>query len=105
MFWLGAVATLAALVVWVFWRVGRLWLGAGVLLMWSAFSAVNAVRCGRIHSFITAPVYVLGAAGLALDALGVVDARGWLTWIVVSGLVLSNIAERPFGKYFRRAPR
>jgi hypothetical protein len=100
-FWLAALVTLAALAVWAFWRVGRLWLGAGVLLMWSVFSAANALRCGRIHSVVTAPVYLLGAAAMGLDATGVLDARRWLPWVLVLGLVLAHVAERRFGRYLR----
>jgi hypothetical protein len=101
-FWLAAVLTLAALVVWAFWRVGRLWLGTAVLLMWSVFSAANALRCGRVHSVVTAPVYLVGAAAMGLDALGVLDARGWLPWVLVAGLVLAHVVERRFGRYLRR---
>ena len=107
-FWLAALVTLAALTLWAFWHVGGLWLGAGVLLMWSVFSAVNALRCGRVHSIITAPVYLLGAAAMGLNAVGVMDARTWLPWGLASGLVLAHLAERPFGRYLRRrrpAPR
>ncbi len=108
MFWIAALVTLAVLLVWAMWRVGRLWLGAGVLLMWSVFSAANALRCGRIHSIVTAPVYLFSAAALGLDALGVLNARGWLPWFLVCGLVLAHVAEWPFGNYLRRrtpAPR
>jgi hypothetical protein len=104
-FWAAALVTLGALVVWAFWRIGRLWLGASVLLMWSLFSAVNAVRCGRIHSIVTAPVYLLGAAAMGLHALRVVDARGWLPWLLVAGLVLAHVAERRFGRYRRARVR
>ena len=105
MFWLAAAITLAALLAWVLWHIGRLWLGAGVLLMWSAFSVVNAIRCGRTHSIITAPIYLLGAASLTLDALGFVDTRDWLPWVLVCGLLLANVAERPFGRYLLRTRR
>jgi hypothetical protein len=107
-FWLAALVTLAALILWALRRVGGLWLGAGVLLMWSVFSTANALRCGRVHSIMTAPVYLLGAAAIGLDAIGVVDARGWLPWVLASGLVLAHVAEWPFGRYLRRrgpAPR
>jgi hypothetical protein len=72
-----------------------------VLLMWSVFSAANALRCGRIHSVVTAPVYLLGAAAMGLDAAGVLDARRWLPWVLVLGLVLAHVAERRFGRYLR----
>jgi hypothetical protein len=104
-FWLAALITLAALGLWAFWHVGRLWLGAGVLLMWSAFSAINALRCGRVHSIITAPVYLIGAAAMGLDAMGVMDVRAWLPWVLVLGLVLAHAAERRFGGYLRRFRR
>jgi hypothetical protein len=101
-FWLAALLTIAALIAWGVWHAGRLWLGAAVLLMWTAFSAVNAFRCGRVHSVMTAPVYLLGAAAMGLDRLGQLDARRWLPWVLAAGLILAHAAERRLGRYLRR---
>ena len=64
-FW-GALGVSLACLVPLFLLPGlRAWLGCAVLLMWSAFFAANAVRCRRMHSIISVPVYLLAAAVMA----------------------------------------
>ena len=69
MFWAAALTTLGCLVASFFLRSGRAWLGVGVLLMWTAFSLVNAIRSRRVHSIVSLPVYLGAAVALAGSAM------------------------------------
>jgi hypothetical protein len=99
-FWTAAVLTLVALLVSAFFRAARAWIGCAVLLMWCAISTVNAVRARRIHSLISAPVYLLAAIALAGSASGLIDVEVWLVWVLGGGLIAANLTERVMGKYF-----
>ena len=44
----------------------------------------NAARCGRLHCYITGPVFLMGAALAALRGLD----RRLLSWNIVSAVVL-----------------
>ena len=47
------------------WTVALAWMGAGCVL--------NALRCHRVHCYLSGPALVLGAALAALIATGAVD--------------------------------
>ena len=49
----------------VVWAIAFIWMGAGCLL--------NAMRCHRLHCYISGPVFLLGAVVVALLAAGLVD--------------------------------
>ncbi len=70
-FWLTIAVTLCALVPFALFPRMRAWLGCAVLLMWACFFTANAMRSRRTHSIISAPVYLLAAALLAGNALGI----------------------------------
>ena len=68
----------------------------------------NALRCGRIHCYITGPFFLVMAAVTLLYGLGVLPLgrNGWsligLT-ILAGGIVLCCLPEMLFGKY-RKVP-
>ena len=63
----------------------------------------NAARCGRIHCYITAPLFLLAAGFVVLDAFGVVALRPSLFLLIVFGACcLAHCAEIPLGKYRKR---
>ena len=99
MFWAAALTTLGCLVASFFLRSGRAWLGVGVLLMWTAFSLVNAIRSRRVHSIVSLPVYLGAAEALAGSAMGRVDVQIWMIWLLGAGMIAANLSERVFGRY------
>jgi hypothetical protein len=98
-YWGGVLATLACLVACFFVRSGRMWIGLGVLLMWTAFSLANAVRSRRVHSIMSAPVYLVAAVALAGVATGRIDVEVWMIWVIGAGMIAANLSERVVGKY------
>lgn len=100
-----AMVVVAARAASVAWRTG-VWTVALVIM--GVGCAVNAIRCGRIHCYITAPFFFLMALVTLLYGLGILSIRGsaWnligLT-VLVGAIVLSCLPEMLFGKY--RLPR
>jgi hypothetical protein len=78
------------------WAIAFAWMGTGC--------ALNALRCGRRHCFISGPVLWLGAIATGLVALGVLSSRNTLGAIVNGTLALaalSFLSERFWGLYTR----
>ena len=77
-----------------------LWIAA--LGVAGALCVANAVRCRRLHCFITGPVFLTGALLSALNAAGVTRIP-WmkLGWGVVIGATAGMIIEALTGKYAR----
>ncbi len=70
----------------------------------------NAVRCGRLHCYLTGPFFLVMAFAALLYGLGILPLgrHGWnllsLT-VLVGGLALCCLPERFFGKYRRGRAR
>jgi hypothetical protein len=82
------------------WAAGLAWMGTGC--------ALNALRCGRRHCFISAPVLWLGAIGAGLVALGFISAQSALGETVNGALglaALSFLCEWFWGLYAGRNVR
>jgi hypothetical protein len=76
------------------WAVAFAWMGTGCVL--------NALRCGRLHCYISGPVLWLGAIAAALAGFGVVPGRNALGYVInlTAGLtVLSFLSEWVWGMY------
>ena len=99
---------------WLLWRVPLLVFVVGLflgplarMLLWTpAFLVagtaclVNASRCGRIHCFITGPLYLLAAAATMLRSLEVLTiAWAWISFGVPAGTLAAYAVERVLGKY------
>ena len=98
-FWLTILVTLCALVpIAVFPRI-RGWVGCAVLLMWACFFTANAIRSRRVHSIISAPVYLVAAALLGGTASGFIAVDIWMVWVLGAGIIAANLSERFAGKY------
>lgn len=98
-FWAAIGLTLVTVVPFTFFPAMRAWLGCAVLLMWCAFFTANAVRSRRLHSIISAPVYLLAALALAGKATNTVEVEIWMVWVLGAGIIAANLSERIFGKY------
>ena len=98
-FWLTIVVTLCALVPIALFPRMRGWVGCAVLLMWTCFFTANAIRSRRVHSIISAPVYLLAAALLAGTASGFIAVDIWMVWVLGAGIIAANLSERFAGKY------
>jgi hypothetical protein len=99
LFWGAAVVTFGSLAVSIFVGSARAWIGVGVLLIWTAFSIVNAVRSRRVHSIVSAPVYFAAAAALTATATGRLDVQTWMIWMLGGGMLAANLGERILGRY------
>jgi len=69
------------------------------MLMWTCFFTANAIRSRRLHSVISAPVYLLAAALLAGNAAGLIAVDIWMVWVLGAGIIAANLSERFLGKY------
>lgn len=77
------------------WAGAFAWMGTGCVL--------NALRCARLHCFISAPVLWLGAIAAALVGLGIVSAPHALEDVVnatVILVVMSWLPEWFRGRYY-----
>ena len=99
LFWSAALLTLVCVVASFSLLSGRAWLGVGVLVMWTAFSLINAIRSRRLHSIVSAPVYLGAAVALAGSAIGRIDVQIWMIWLLGAGMIAANLSERFFRKY------
>jgi hypothetical protein len=71
---------------------------------------LNALRCGRLHCYLTGPFFLLMAAATLLHGFEILwlGPNGWLwlglTLVVVGGGILWYLPERLWGKYSSRSP-
>lgn len=94
------------LIVGAYWNALLYWLWIPGFVMAGAACAWNARRCGRLHCYVTGPLYLLAAACLACAAAGFIELRPGPFLVVVVGIsLLAQLAERPFGRYRRRTVR
>jgi hypothetical protein len=82
------------------WNRGRVWLWVPAFVVMGAGCLTNIARCGRIHCYVTGPLFLLAAVFVALSAVGIVTLHPGLFLLVVFGVCcLAQCAEGPFGKY------
>ncbi len=81
------------------WSTALIWMGTACM--------VNALRCGRLHCYLTGPFFLLMAVATALHGFEILwlGPNGWLwlglTLIIVGGGILWYLPERLWGKYAR----
>lgn len=84
------------------WSRGRVWLWVPAFAVMGAGCLANTARCGRIHCYITGPLFLLAAVFVALSAFGIVVLHPNLFLLVVFGACcLGHCAEIPLGRYRR----
>jgi len=61
---------------------------------------VNARRCGRLHCYVTGPIFLVAAVYVILSVVNVVPLRPTVFALVVLGTAaLACLAELPLGRY------
>jgi hypothetical protein len=85
------------------WDSARVWLWVPALVVAGSACLANASRCGRLHCFITGPLFLLAAVATLTDAASVIaiDWR-WIVVMVIGGLAIGYGFEWLRGKYVRR---
>ena len=81
------------------------------MLLWTpAFAVagvscvVNAARCGRVHCYITGPLYLLAAVATLLAGMEFVPLRSsWIGGAAIGGTILAYVPEWVRGRYVSRA--
>jgi hypothetical protein len=87
----------------VVWSTALVWMGVACIL--------NALRCGRIHCYLTGPFFLLMAIVVPAHGFGILwlGPNGWwwlgLMLIVVGGGLLWYLPERVWGRYSKRPAR
>lgn len=79
------------------WAGALAWMGAGCVL--------NALRCGRLHCFLSGPALWCGAIAATLftfKILSGVQVLNDILWATAAFVVVSYLPEAFFGKYVRR---
>ncbi len=102
--WLLWYVPIAILVVGASWTRGRVWMWVPALVVMGMGCLVNAARCGRLHCYVTGPLYLGAALYVVLSAFGLVVLHPDLFLIVVLVVsCLAQCAEIPLGKYRKKA--
>src|SRR5262245_60641792 len=92
----------ALLLIGMFWSEGRAWLWTPALVVAGTACLVNAARCGRLHCYITGPLWLLGATATLLRGLGIVHLPwSWILYTLLAGSVLAFVPEWVGCKYVR----
>ena len=97
--WLWCVPSIAV-IIGLNWAAGRAWLWIPAFLVMGAACLVNAAQCGRLHCFVTGPLYLLAAVYEGLSAFGLVPMHPDIFLMIVLGITIcAFIVERPLGIY------
>ncbi len=94
----------AALIVGANWQklTNLLWIPA--LLVMGAACLINAARCGRVHCYVTGPLFLIAAMYVVLWGFHLVPMRpNIFLFTILSVTVLAYLAEIPLGKYRKNA--
>jgi hypothetical protein len=84
------------------WSRGRVWLWVPAFVVMGVGCLANAARCGRIHCYVTGPLFLFAAVFVVLSGLGVVSLHpGLFLLIVLGACCLAQCAEIPLGRYRR----
>lgn len=86
------------------WPSIRSWLWIPAFLVMGIGCLVNASRCGRLHCYLTGPLFVLSAIYVALATADVLPLRPGVFLVTMCVIaMLACLAEVPFGRYRKRA--
>lgn len=88
------------------WPQARFWLWIPAFLVAGSGCVANARRCGRLHCYVTGPLYLGAALYLSLALLlprAVPFAAGGFLGLVLVVSLAAQLAERWLGRYRRPA--
>lgn len=86
------------------WNAARPWLWISAFLVMGVSCLVNAGRCGRVHCYVTGPIFLITAIYVALSAIDLVPLQPGVFLLIVFAVgVLACLAELPLGKYKKSA--
>ena len=108
LFWKAPAAVMVATAFFDVGSVGRALIWTACLSLMGGGCVANALRCGRLHCYITGPFFFLMAGASVLHGFGVVSfgPAEW-TWIgvvtLVGAVTLTYVPERIWGQYARGA--
>ncbi len=84
----------------------RLLLWTPAFLMAGVACLMNARRCGRLHCYITGPLYLLAALTTVLVGMSVLSLPSrWIAWGAIGGTILAHAPEWVRGRYVPQASR
>ena len=90
----------AALIAGLNWPEARPWLWIPALLIMGVACWANAARCGRLHCYFSAPIFLIASAYVVLAEFGLVPLPpGMFLDALLVATVLACLAELPLGKY------
>ena len=82
------------------WHQGRSWLWLPAFSVMGVACLANAARCGRLHCYVTGPVFLLTALYLLFTVFQIVPLYAGPTILIVVGITaLSFLVERSLGTY------
>jgi hypothetical protein len=85
------------------WETARAWLWSPALLVMGIGCVVNVKRCGRLHCYVTEPLFLLAAVYVMLAEGNIAPLRPNLFALVILGVaVLACFVELLFGRYVTR---
>lgn len=85
-----------------FWPAARVWLWAPALFVAGIACVINAARCGRVHCYLTGPLFLVAAGATVLRGFGIIEISwAWIGWSVLVGTVLAHVPEWIATKYYR----
>jgi hypothetical protein len=98
--WFVWYVPLVLFVIGAFWSAGRVWLWVPSLVVAGMACLLNATRCGRVHCYVTGPLFLLSAAVTVLTALGCVPVTyRQIAIAMFVGTLLAYVPECVRGKY------
>src|SRR5712692_8837097 len=82
------------------WNAARPWLWIPALLVMGVGCVVNARRCGRLHCYVTGPIFLLAAIYVGFSGISLVPMNpGIFVSVVFAIAMLACLAEPPLGRY------
>lgn len=89
---------IAALIAGIGWPLVRAWLWIPAFFVMGLGCLINAARCGRLHCYFTAPLFLLAALYVALGEAHVVPMHPAVLLDAVAGVTLLSFGiEHAFG--------